>query len=83
MRKWKRVRRCRCCGKVYPDAIPYICERCGTQIGMAAPFIALMMPLEGVTETDKCERVVGKKGIFGWKIRKEGKDAARKRADYI
>lgn len=69
MRDYKKVCRCRDCGKIYDKGIPYICSKCGAEIGRPTPTILQMMGSGEVTLTEKCEKVVTKKGLFGWKVR--------------
>ena len=69
MRDYKKVCRCRDCGKIYDKGIPYICSKCGAEIGRPTPTILQMMGSGEVTLTEKCEKVVAKKGLFGWKVR--------------
>ena len=45
MGKYKRVCRCKKCGKIYPHGIPYICYKCGTEIGTKTPTILKAMGL--------------------------------------
>ena len=45
MGKYKRVSRCKKCGKIYPHGIPYICGKCGTEIGIKTPIILKAMGL--------------------------------------
>lgn len=70
MSGYKEVCRCKECGKIYEKGIPYLCTKCGTRIG--APTLFLIQALGGdqVTLTDKCEKIIAKKTLFGWKIRK-------------
>lgn len=69
MRDYKKVCRCRDCGKIYDKGIPYICSKCGAEIGKPTPTILQMMGCGEVTLTEKSEKVVAKKGLFGWKVR--------------
>lgn len=69
MRGYKPVSRCKDCGKIYDKGIPYICSKCGAEIGKPTPTILQMMGCGEVTLTEKCEKVVAKKGLFGWKVR--------------
>lgn len=39
MRDYKKVCRCRDCGKIYDKGIPYICSKCGAEIGRPTPTI--------------------------------------------
>ena len=76
MGKWKAVCRCKECGKIYPKGIPYICGRCGALIGEKTPIILQALGGGEVTLTSKCEKVIAKQGIFGWKIRRGGDENA-------
>lgn len=69
VRGYKPVSRCKDCGKIYDKGIPYICSKCGAEIGKPTPTILQMMGCGEVTLTEKCEKVVAKKGLFGWKVR--------------
>ena len=69
MRGYKPVSRCKDCGKIYDKGIPYICSKCGAEIGKPTPTILQMMGCGEVTLTEKCEKVVAKKGLFGWRVR--------------
>lgn len=71
MGKYERVCRCKKCGKIYPNGIPYICSKCGTEIGTKTPTILKSMGLGygEVTLTDNCEKVIAKKTLLGWKIK--------------
>ena len=53
----------------YSNSIPYICSKCGAEIGKPTPTILQMMGCGEVTLTEKSEKVVAKKGLFGWKVR--------------
>ena len=46
MRDYKKVCRCRDCGKIYDKGIPYICSKCGAEIGKPTPTILQMMGCE-------------------------------------
>lgn len=61
MRGYKLVSRCKDCGKIYDKGIPYICSKCGAEIGKPTPTILQMMGCGEVTLTEKCEKVVAKK----------------------
>ena len=67
--KYKRVSRCKKCGKIYPHGIPYICYKCGTEIGTETPTILKLIGYGDVTLTDNCEKVIAKKTLLGWKIK--------------
>ena len=75
MFEYQMVSRCKECGKIYSNGIPYICEKCGVEIGTPTPVFLQALGHGAVTLTDKCERVVAKKGLFGWKVREEIKYA--------
>lgn len=61
MGDYKKVCRCKVCGKIYDKGIPYICSKCGAEIGRPTPTILQMMGSGEVTLTEKCEKVVAKK----------------------
>ena len=69
MGDYKKVCRCKVCGKIYDKGIPYICSKCGAEIGRPTPTILQMMGSGEVTLTGKCEKGVAKKGLFGWRVR--------------
>lgn len=71
MSEYKKVCRCKECGKIYPNGISYICGKCGATIGKQTSLFLQAMGGDPVTLTDKCEKVIAKKGLFGWKIRQE------------
>jgi hypothetical protein len=66
---WKRVRRCKECGRIYESGIPYICKKCGAEIGRPTPALVQALGGEPVMLTDKCETVIARKELFGWKVR--------------
>lgn len=74
MGDWKRVCRCKECGKIYPNGIPLICKKCGTVIGRTTPAILQMFGSGEVTLTEKCEKVIAKQGIFGWKVKESERE---------
>ena len=74
MGKYKSVSRCKKCGKIYQCGIPYICGKCGTEIGTETPTILKSMGYGGVTLTDNCEKVIAKKTLLGWKIKEKESD---------
>ena len=74
MGKYKSVSRCKKCGKIYSHGIPYICFKCGTEIGTETPTILKAMGYRDVTLTDNCEKVIAKKTFLGWKIKKMESD---------
>ena len=61
MGKYKRVSRCKKCGKIYPHGIPYICYKCGTEIGTKTLEILKLTGFGDVTLTDNCEKVIAKR----------------------
>lgn len=71
MSEYKEVCRCKECGEIYDKGIPYICRKCGARIGTSTPLVMQMLGRGEVTLTEKCEKVIAKKVLFGWKIRKE------------
>lgn len=36
---WRRVNRCKECGQIYKRGIPFICKKCGAEIGRETPII--------------------------------------------
>lgn len=71
MGKYERVCRCKKCGKIYPHGIPYICGKCGTEIGTEPlKTLKLIGLVHGdVILTDNCEKVIAKKTLLGWKLK--------------
>ena len=47
----------------------WICRKCGTEIGTTTPALLQMLGQGEVTLTKKCEKVIAKRGIFGWKVK--------------
>lgn len=72
---YQKVHRCKECGKIYPNGISYICKKCGAEIGTPTSMLLQSLGHGAVTLTDKCEQVVAKKGLFGWKVKEEIKHA--------
>lgn len=66
---YREVFRCKECGKIYENGIPYICKKCGTEIGTETPIIFQALGHKKVTLTDNCEKVIAKKTLFGWKVK--------------
>lgn len=69
MSNWKEVCRCKDCGRVYPESIPYICKVCGARIGKESSILTQALGGGPVTLTDKCEKVIARKKLFGWEVR--------------
>ncbi len=65
----EKVCRCKESGGIYPNGIPLICRKCGTEIGTTTPALLQMLGQGEVTLTKKCEKVIAKRGIFGWKVK--------------
>lgn len=63
---YHKVFRCKLCGKIYPEYVPNICRRCGKELTEE------MNPEEAIISrpqyTDLVEKVVAKKGLFGWRV---------------
>lgn len=63
---YHKVLRCKLCGKIYPEYVPNICRRCGKEL------TEKMNPEEVIISrpqyTDLVEKVVAKKGLFGWRV---------------
>lgn len=72
MRGYKQVSRCKDCGKIYDKGIPYICSKCGAEIGKPTPTILQMMGCGEVTLTEKCEKVVAKKVCLDVRLENRG-----------
>lgn len=74
MSKWQEVKRCKECGKIYDSGIPEICKKCGVRLGTASAFMALFGQRQ-VLRTNKCESVVARRTLFGWKVRENTAEA--------
>lgn len=74
MAKYKSVYRCKKCGKIYKYGIPYICGKCGTELGTKTHIILQAIGYGEVTLTDNCESVIAKKTLFGWKLKESEKN---------
>lgn len=72
MSKYKSVCRCKSCGKIYAHGIPYICEKCGTDIGTPSNIFFQALGLGEVALTNNCEYVTAKRTLFGWKLKEKG-----------
>lgn len=63
---YHKVLRCKLCGEIYPEYVPNICRRCGKELTEE------MNPEEVIISrpqyTDLVEKVVAKKGLFGWRV---------------
>lgn len=63
---YHKVLRCKLWGKIYPEYVPNICRRCGKELTEE------MNPEEVIISrpqyTDLVEKVVAKKGLFGWRV---------------
>lgn len=81
MGDWKKVCRCKECGEIYPKGIPLICRKCGTEIGITTPAILQMLGQGEVTLTKKCEKVIAKRGFFGWKVKESESECDSKNED--
>ncbi len=81
MGDWKKVCRCKECGEIYPNGIPLICRKCGTEIGITTPVLLKMFGQGEVILTKKCERVIAKRGIFGWKVKESESEVESKNED--
>lgn len=66
---WKKVNRCRECGKIYEKGIPYICRKCGAEIGRPTSLLVQAIGGGPVTLTGKSEKVIAKRCLFGWRVR--------------
>lgn len=63
---YHKVLRCKLCGKIYPEYVPNICRRCGKELTeeMSPEEVKISRP----QYTDLVEKVVAKKGLFGWRV---------------
>ena len=57
---YKRVARCKTCGKIYSYDVPEICKKCGTLIAIESK--------DGEYVRDDGERIVAKWTLTGWKV---------------
>lgn len=71
MSKWKEVVRCKNCGKIYPRAVPLICEKCGTEIAKRDSFWEIL-GIDGIM-TDNAEKVIARRKLLGWEFWKAQK----------
>ena len=71
MAGYRKVSRCKECGKIYENGIPYICQKCGTEIGTETPIIFQVLGHKEVMLTDNCEKVIAKRTLFGWKVKRQ------------
>lgn len=71
MAGYREVYRCKECGKIYENGIPYICQKCGTEIGTETPIILQALGYKEATLTNNCEKVIAKKTLFGWKVKRQ------------
>ena len=71
MAGYREVGRCMECGKIYGNGIPYICDKCGERIGIKTPEILQALGHGKVTLTDKCEKIIAKRTLFGWKVKEK------------
>lgn len=62
---YNEVCKCKECRGIYKKGIPYIYTKCGAKIGTHTPFILQALGGDEVTMTDKCEKIVTKKTLFG------------------
>lgn len=66
MSKYREVRRCKECGKIYSQNVPEICSKCGAELAYRSMF-DLMTGLRSFT--DKCEKVVARRKLLRWEIK--------------
>lgn len=67
MGKWKCVVQCNDCKKIYANGIPYICYKCGAEIGRDSMFLGLLL-------TNNARRVIARRRLFkGWEVKQEDK----------
>lgn len=67
MKGYAEYRQCADCKKIYkaPPYTPYICKKCGSRLLEDKSFLFTTE----VHRTDKCNLVIAKKTLFGWKVR--------------
>lgn len=63
---YQKMFRCKSCGKIYPEYVPDVCRRCGKELTeeMNPEEARILRP----QYTDLVEKVVAKKGLFGWRV---------------
>lgn len=66
MAEYKQYRQCADCKKIYTRA-PYICKRCGARLLEKRGFLFDTK----IYRTDKCNLIIAKRTLFGWKVRKD------------
>ena len=64
MMEWKKVNRCKECGKIYEKGLPYICRKCGAEISRPTSLLVQALGGGAVTLTEKCEKVIAKRCLF-------------------
>ena len=67
----REVFRCMECGQIYEKGSPYICKECGREIGTETPIIFQVLGHKEVMLTDNCEKVIAKRTLFGWKVKRQ------------
>lgn len=75
MSYYKEVCRCVNCGKIYSNGVPTICYKCGVELGSTNEFSKFFLGEERIVLNENCEKVIAKRTIFGWKIKKDIKNA--------
>ena len=68
---FKKVSRCKKCGKIYPHNLPLICRKCGAEIARKPTTIELAFKpaLQFVVFlTDNAEKVIARRKFFKWEV---------------
>lgn len=74
MSGFKKVNRCKKCGKIYPHNLPLICKRCGTEIAREPTATELIFNHSlqfKVFLTDNAEKVIARRKFFKWEVLEE------------
>lgn len=77
MGSYKEVSRCKECGKIYDRGVPKICMKCGTQLGSTAALSWLLGNGLIVTDPNKVKKVIARRRLFRWQIRRPEQTATQ------
>lgn len=68
---FKKVNRCKKCGKIYPHGLPLICKRCGAEIAREPTANELIFNHSlqfKVILTKNAEKVIARRRFFKWEV---------------
>ena len=74
---YKEVSRCKECGKIYDCGVPKICRKCGTRLGSINIFSCLLGNGSILIDSNKVEKVIARRRLFGWQIRRPEQTATQ------